>query len=80
MTGSGSNCRLKPIIEKNIIILCTARSLEYIREKELTRPALPYDYTCFADGTPFEKESFNLLNVNFYFSIFNKTDFDTLKK
>ena len=23
------------------------------REIQLTRPALPYDYTCFADGTPF---------------------------
>ena len=29
-----------------------------IREKESTRLALPYDYTCFADGTPFEKEFF----------------------
>ena len=24
----------------------------------MTRPALPYDYTCFADGTPFEDELF----------------------
>ena len=24
------------------------------REIQLTRFALPYDYTCFADGTPFE--------------------------
>ena len=24
------------------------------REIQLTRPALPYDYTCFADGTSFE--------------------------
>ena len=23
------------------------------RERQLTRFALPYDYTCFADGTPF---------------------------
>ena len=21
------------------------------KEKQMTRPALPYDYTCFADGT-----------------------------
>ena len=25
------------------------------REIQLTRPALPYDYTCFADGTLFKK-------------------------
>jgi len=25
-------------------------------EKGSTRPALPYDCTCFAEGTPFEKE------------------------
>ena len=23
------------------------------REIQMTRPALPYDYTCYADGTPF---------------------------
>ena len=28
------------------------------REIQLTRPALPYDYTCFADGTLFKKEIF----------------------
>ena len=31
-----------------------------IREIEPTRPALPYDYTCFADGTPFVKEIFRI--------------------
>ena len=45
----------------------------------MTRPALPYDYTCFADGTYFEKEflrsSFDFLNVVFYYTILNKTDF-----
>ena len=25
-------------------------------EKESTRPALPYDYTCFANGTSFENK------------------------
>ena len=35
-----------------------------IREKETTRPAIPYDYICFRDGTPFEKE---FLKVVFYF-------------
>ena len=28
------------------------------REIQLTRPAPPYDYTCFADGTPFGYEIF----------------------
>jgi len=28
------------------------------RERQLTRFALPYDYTCFADGTPFYIELF----------------------
>ena len=36
-------------------------------------------YTRFADGTPFEKEflrsSFIFLNVIFYYTILNKTDF-----
>ena len=33
------------------------RSMEYnfIREKESTRPAQPFDYTRFADGTPLKK-------------------------
>ena len=35
-------------------LLFIPRSMEYIREIETTRPALPYDYTCFADGTSFE--------------------------
>ena len=31
------------------------------RERQLTRFALPYDYTCFADGTPFYIELFGSL-------------------
>ena len=31
------------------------------RERQLTRFALPYDYTCFADGTPFYIELFDFL-------------------
>jgi len=34
------------------------------REIQLTRPALPYDYTCFADGTSFVKEIFVPYRVN----------------
>ena len=30
------------------------------REIQLTRFALPYDYTCFADDTPFVKEIFRI--------------------
>ena len=30
------------------------------REIQLTRPAIPYDYTCFADGTPFVSEVFRI--------------------
>ena len=47
------------------------------REIQLTRPALPYDYTCFADGTLLKKEIFvwykyrvynNLLIINISYS------------
>ena len=27
-------------------------------EKEMTRPALPYDHTCIADGTQFEMKKY----------------------
>ena len=30
------------------------------RETQLTRPALPYDYTCFADGTSEYSEMFRM--------------------
>ena len=32
------------------------------REGQLTRFALPYDYTCFADGTPFYIELFGFFS------------------
>ena len=32
------------------------------RERQLTRFALPYDYTCFADGTPFYIELFGFFS------------------
>ena len=39
--------------------LAPARSIVWnIREKESTWAALPSDYTCFADGTPFEYKIF----------------------
>ena len=41
-----------------ISMLLYTYSPMFMREKESTRPALPYDYTCFEDGTPFEKEFF----------------------
>ena len=34
------------------------------REGQLTRFALPYDYTCFADGTPFYIELFGFFSRN----------------
>ena len=33
------------------------------RERQLTRFALPYDYTCFADGTPFYIELFGFFSM-----------------
>ena len=33
--------------------LCQAQGVCNGREVQLTRPALPYYYTCFGDGTPF---------------------------
>jgi len=32
----------------------------------MTRPALPYDYTCFADGTAFDLEIFRFQNRLLY--------------
>jgi len=32
------------------------------RERQLTRFALPYDYTCFADDTPFYIELFGFFS------------------
>ena len=32
------------------------------RERQLTQFALPYDYTCFADGTPFYIELFGFFS------------------
>ena len=56
-----------------------------VKEIETTRPALPYDYTCFANGVlhlkkSFKKSSFTCLNVVFYFTILNKTNFYIIKK
>ena len=39
-------------------------------EMESTLPALPYDYTCFADSTPFEKEFFYRSFYNFSIWLF----------
>ena len=54
------------------------------REKELTRPALQYDYTCFAGYSIWKRvyyrSSFNFLNVFFYYAILNNTDFLYYKK
>ena len=52
----------------------------------MTRPALSYDYTCFADGVLhlkkrfFNWSSFHFLNVVFYYTIINETDFYDIKK
>ena len=35
-----------------------AQGVWNIKEIEMTQPALPCDYLCFADRTPFEKEIF----------------------
>ena len=41
--------------------MCTVQGARNRRERQLTRFALPYDYTCFADGTPFYIELFDFL-------------------
>ena len=48
---------------------CTVRPLQLLTSLDLMCDCYPYDYTRFADGTPFEKEfqrsSFNFLNLVF---------------
>ena len=62
------------------MFLCYNQGVWNIREKETTWLILPYDYTCFAEGTSFEEKKlfkvvFLFFKCCFYYNILNKTDF-----
>ena len=53
------HCAVKSLWHSESVSFILNNQGVWRREKKLTRLALPYDYTCFADGTPFENEFFN---------------------
>ena len=66
------------------MFLCYNQGVWNIREKETTWLILLYDYTCFEEGTSFEKKLFKVVflffKCCFYYNILNKTDFLYYKK